>query len=109
MPAFVVEARLREGDPSGPPRFGFTVTKKIGSAVVRNRIRRRLKALVRSLMERATPGHDYVLIAREPAHNRAFKELAKDLEHAFERVHDRRASRSAGSEPAPPSSIEKSR
>lgn len=89
-PSFVVETKPRDGDPSGPARFGFTVTKQIGTAVVRNRVRRRLRALVRALPEHAVrSGHDYVLIARAGAFDRPFAELAKDLEQAMRRVHDR--------------------
>ena len=64
--AFVLQARKR-GD-SGPIRVGFTVTKKVGTAVERNRVRRRLKAVVTgSAAGRMHPGHDYVLIGRRPA------------------------------------------
>lgn len=73
---------------SGAARFGFTVTKKLGGAVVRNRIRRRLKAAVRAVQEgRAQPGHDYVVVARPAAFDRSFPELKKDLERALHRVH----------------------
>lgn len=96
-PSFVLETRLRPGEaecPSLPQfcsagaRFGFTVTKKLGGAVDRNRIRRRLKAAVDLLAPNlARPGHDYVLIARAAARDRAFTEVKKDLERAFQRVH----------------------
>ena len=95
-PSFVLETKLRgavpEAAPSVPgldvPRFGFTVTKKLGKAVDRNRIRRRLKAAVGLLAPRfARPGHDYVLIARAQARDRAFTDVKKDLERAFLRVH----------------------
>lgn len=46
-PGFVLQARASTGDRHRPPRFGFTVTRRIGNAVVRNRIRRRLKEAVR--------------------------------------------------------------
>lgn len=72
----------------GPPRFGFTVTKKLGTAVTRNRIRRRLKAAVGLLAaDHARAGHDYVLVARAPAEARPFADLKKELEDAFHRVH----------------------
>lgn len=88
MPAFVLEARPRTPAQTAPPgpRFGFTITKKIGGAVVRNRIRRRLRALV-SALEQAQPDHDYVLIARPGAINRTFQDLKADLEKALERMH----------------------
>ena len=70
------------------PRFGFTVTKALGGAVVRNRIRRRLKAaVVATSGPLAQAGHDYVVVARAAAADRPFDELKKDLEQAFQRVH----------------------
>ncbi len=70
------------------PRFGFTVTKKMGNAVARNRIRRRLKAAVSGLAhECADPKFDYVVLARKPAIDRDFSQLLTDLEVAFRRVH----------------------
>ena len=107
MPAFVIEGKVRVSGPvnvaraddlagigaasaaDGAPRFGFTVTKKLGNAVVRNRIRRRLRAAV-GLLEpgRARPGYDYVVIAREAALVRPFAALKIDLDAALARVHD---------------------
>lgn len=70
------------------PRFGFTVTKAMGNAVVRNRMRRRLKAAVQAMDENAArANHDYVLIARAAAHAREFSQLKKALEQALQRVH----------------------
>jgi ribonuclease P protein component len=70
------------------PRFGFTVTKALGGAVVRNRIRRRLKSAVQALDPKsARDTHDYVLIARAGAGTADFSALQKDLEHALQRVH----------------------
>jgi ribonuclease P protein component len=88
-PAFVLEARARTGDTESPePRFGFTVSKKVGGAVVRNRVRRRLRALVTALApERLRPGFDYVLIARPGAELRSYQDLAVDLGQALDRVH----------------------
>ncbi len=89
-PPFVLETKLRTepGSANDPPRFGFTVTKAIGGAVERNRIRRRLKAAVTALAATsARPGHDYVLIARKDALDLPFATLKKDLERAFHRVH----------------------
>lgn len=71
----------------GGARFGFTVTKKIGNAVVRNRIRRRLReALGRVAPTCARPGCDYVLIARPAALSQQFSELCRDLKKAFQRI-----------------------
>lgn len=99
-PSFVVETRPRVPGDAGPargeatsqaseaPRFGFTVTKKLGGAVVRNRIRRRLKAVVGLIAPAlARSDHDYVLVARLAAYDRAFADLKKDLERALQRVH----------------------
>ena len=95
-PSFILETRLRAADdmlkadePLQPDaRFGYTVTKKLGGAVVRNRIRRRLKAAVNLIAPKlAHPGHDYVLVARIAAYDRAFADLKKDLERALQRVH----------------------
>ena len=94
--AFVLEAKRRVDEPvanpalanSDEPRFGFTVTKQVGKAVERNRIRRRLKAAVRDvLMTHATRDFDYVLIARRPALTSAYGTLVADLVTALERIH----------------------
>ena len=72
---------------SGPPRFGFTVTKKLGAAVVRNRIRRRLREAVRqSLVGKALEGCDYVIIARDGALRRPAQELRDELLLALDKV-----------------------
>ena len=90
-PAFVLEAKER-GDGLGEgatprPRFGFTVTRQIGKAVERNRIRRRLKAAVRNVQQGHTRADfDYVLIARRPALECTFGALEADLVTALDRV-----------------------
>lgn len=93
-PAFVLETKLRVAEASGTvrseaaPRFGFTVTKRLGNAVKRNRIRRRLKAALSEVAQWQARDHfDYVLIARQPAHDVAFAELIQLLTTAFDRVH----------------------
>lgn len=88
-PAFVLEGKVRGARQAGieGPRFGFTVTKKMGNAVARNRMRRRLREAVRiTQAEHADPRFDYVLIAREQALDRPFDVLRKDLVSAFKRV-----------------------
>ena len=63
-PLFSLEV-LDRGRPDAPPRLGLTVTKKVGNAVLRNRIRRRLREAVRTEVARdMKPGHDYVVVAR---------------------------------------------
>ena len=71
----------------GPARLGFTVTKKVGNAVVRNRTRRRLKEAARLLL-RAAPvqGVDLVLIGREATRRRQFVALMDDLRRALGRA-----------------------
>jgi ribonuclease P protein component len=80
-PGFVLQA-LSPGGSQGnrAPRFGFTVTNKIGNAVVRNRIRRRLREAVRlAAGAEAKPGTDYVLIGRRAALTLQFDQLVTDL------------------------------
>lgn len=82
---FVLQALAnteRKGDKS--PRFGFTVTKKTGDAVVRNRIRRRLKAAVARVGDKAEPATDYVLVGRPAALTLPFERLVTDLMTGFE-------------------------
>ena len=100
-PAFVLEAKPRvAGDSTAAgnfARFGFTVTKQVGKAVERNRIRRRLRAAVRNVQEHhARRDFDYVLIARRAALDAAYPALVADLQKALERVH-----RSPGRTPGP--------
>jgi ribonuclease P protein component len=85
MPGFVVQGRRRD-DP-GPSRVGFTVSKKVGNAPERNRVRRRLRELVRRdgapLMR---PQCDYVLVGRRAALSRRFEALRDDLVSALRRL-----------------------
>jgi len=79
-PGFVLQALKTGHDGTRSPRFGFTVTKKIGNAVVRNRIRRRLKEAVRMAgAERSETDTDYVLIGRRAALSLEFDRLVTDL------------------------------
>lgn len=76
---------------AAPFRFGYTVTKKLGGAVQRNRIRRRLRAAVEEVAPgRCKPGYDYVLVARPVALDCEFAALKRDLAQAFERLHQPR-------------------
>jgi ribonuclease P protein component len=90
-PSLVLQARRRaagEGEDRSVARFGFTATKGLGGAVLRNRARRRLKEAVRLAgPAHAVEGYDYVLIAREGTVQRRFTELIKDLERALAKVH----------------------
>lgn len=86
MPGFVLLVRDRQdGDPG--IRVGFTVTKKIGNAVVRNRMKRRLRALSRELLPSAgLPGADHVLIGREGGIERDYSLLRAELTKALAKV-----------------------
>lgn len=65
-------------------RVGFTVTKKIGNAVVRNRCKRRLRALAREVIAAGgRPGADHVLIGRDDTATRDFALMKSDLESAL--------------------------
>ncbi len=94
-PGFLIETKPAR-DASGPPRFGFTVTKKLGNAVVRNRIRRRLKEAVRKAQATlAHQGYDYVIVGRPPALDLPFERLVADVETGLKRVHAAPKSRPA--------------
>ena len=80
--AFVLQSRRRDDD--GPSRVGFTVTKKNGTATERNRIRRRLRELVKRVDPGSIhPHHDYVLVGRRDALSRDFTAMLDDLRIAF--------------------------
>lgn len=70
------------------PGVGFTVTKKVGNAPERNRIKRRLRAAAAACADDFRPGHDYVLLARREALSRPFPKLVADLAGLVARVHD---------------------
>lgn len=78
----------RENPENGPQaRLGLTVTKKLGGAVVRNRIRRRLRAAAREVFpQNAAAGTDYVLVARMAAYDRNFNALLDDMKRALLRL-----------------------
>jgi ribonuclease P protein component len=68
-------------------RVGFTVTKKIGGAVVRNRMKRRFRALAREVVPaRGKSGADHVMIGRAGGVERPFALLRSDLEGALDRL-----------------------
>ena len=85
-PTLVVQCRDR-GD-AHPARVGFTATKKVGNAVVRNRAKRRLRALAHQhLAPAARPGHDYVLVARPPTPAADWARLVDDFQKALLTLH----------------------
>ena len=81
----VLQVRMRQD--VKPARVGFTVTKKVGNAVIRNRTRRRLKEAARLLLaERPVSGVDLVLIGRDSTRKRNFISLQGDIRRALERT-----------------------
>ena len=82
----VLQVRDRKDD--DPVRVGYTVSKKVGNAVERNRVRRRLRAAVREALERR-PGRDYVVIGRRAALSRPWEALVGDLKSAADRLEQR--------------------
>lgn len=92
-PAFVVQKRAR--DDGGPARIGFTVTKKVGSAPQRNRIRRRLRAVARQTVSEALiSDDDLVIVARRAALSQDFFAMREDLTKALRRLARPKVSRS---------------
>ncbi len=91
-PGLVLQVRrhFADGDAGmngGLIRVGLTASKKVGSAVVRNRARRRLRALARQVLaNHAIPGCDVVLIARADTTTRPFASLRQDLETGLRRL-----------------------
>lgn len=86
MPGFVLLVRDRaDGDDTA--RVGFTVTKKIGNAVVRNRMKRRLRALSREMLAaEGVAGADHVLIGRAGGIERKYATLKVELGKALDKV-----------------------
>jgi ribonuclease P protein component len=79
---FILQMRDRRDD--GPARVGFTVSKKVGNAVERNRIRRRLREVVRGAADAARPGRDYVLVGRRAGLSAPFSGLVEDFKSALQ-------------------------
>ena len=94
---FVLQGRNR--DDGGPARIGFTVSRKVGTAVERNRVRRRLRDIVRrSPANDLRSGYDYVLIGRRTALSRQFEHMIEDFRNALRRL-DRQRSTPPGNRP----------
>ena len=86
MTGFVLLVRDRE-DEDATMRIGFTVSKKNGNAVTRNRIKRRFRALGRDLLEaHGIAGADHVLIGRPEAATRDYATMKAELEKALAKV-----------------------
>ena len=84
MPGFVLLVHPRSPTEDGKMRIGITVTKKVGNAVVRNRIKRRFRALAREILpDHGLPGADHVLIGREAALSAEWSTLREQLVKAL--------------------------
>ena len=98
-PSVLVQARQRESDPDAPIRVGYTASRKVGGAVVRNRAKRRLRAAAAMALPRwGRAGWDYVLIARPGATAiLPFALLLRNLADAVQELHSgkRRRKRAA--------------
>jgi ribonuclease P protein component len=86
--AFTLQATvLAETAEPALARFGITVTKRIGGAVERNRIKRRLREALRACLDLpASPGRDYVIVAKAEALTTDFQTLRADLANAVRRI-----------------------
>jgi ribonuclease P protein component len=80
----------REEDGDGDPRVGLAVPRAVGSAVVRNRMKRQLREAWRQILPEVPAGHDYVLVARpglaEPAQTRGQEWLVAELDEVLQKV-----------------------
>ena len=88
MPGFVLQAAPIPTDRPPPGvRVGFTVSKRVGNAVARNRVRRRLREIARMVIpEQARPDLDYVLVGRGGALGRDFAVMRQELVEALKRL-----------------------
>jgi ribonuclease P protein component len=82
---FVLQARRR--DDTGTPRLGLTVSRKVGNAVERNRVRRRLREAIKHAdTADIQAGHDYVVVARREVLTRPFEALIADFAGTLRRL-----------------------
>jgi len=91
MPGLVLQAQeqppLDPGAAADNIRVGFTVSRKVGNSVIRNRARRRLRAAAEVVLkDHAADGHDYVIIGRAATPGRKFDALVSDLEGALQKL-----------------------
>jgi ribonuclease P protein component len=95
---FALQAWRRTG--AGVVRVGFTVSRRVGNAVERNRVRRRLREMVRLAAAAPTvkllAGYDYVLVGRRAALELPFGEMMQELDAALGRIHARKPETTGG-------------
>ena len=82
----VREAKRGE-DGAAEARIGFTVSRKVGTAVERNRVRRRLREIVKRLQVLLRPGYDYVVVGRRRALEAPFDQMVAEFVQTVRRVH----------------------
>ena len=95
LQAYRRRANESEGEePIHDIRVGFTTSKKVGNAVVRNRVRRRLREVAEQVLpSEGKPGHDYVLVGRREAKDRDFQDLLSDVRTALGKIEQRAVER----------------
>ena len=94
-PNFILQAAPRRSadNDRGTMRVGFTASRKVGNAVVRNRAKRRLRAIAAAVLpSKGRPGVDSVLVARAISRERPYAQLVADLEAALRQL-DRQKTR----------------
>ena len=85
-PGLILQTLDRSSSECGS-RVGLTASRRIGNAVARNRARRRLRAVVETVLsDHGRPDHDYVVIARKETTQRSYAELLNDLETALKQL-----------------------
>mgnify|MGYP006306739869 FL=1 len=67
-------------------RFGFSISKRIGKAVVRNKLKRRLKEIIRTRLNKTDSSYDIIIIARKPVNDLGFLEIKDDLKKLYKRA-----------------------
>lgn len=83
-PAFIVQVAQNPFSPTDIIRVGYTASRKIGSAVYRNRAKRRLRALAQEIcQEHGLPGYDYVFVARGYILNRGYEKMKNEMQQAL--------------------------
>ncbi len=91
-PGLIMQARHHGADETDPPgtaplRIGFTVSRKVGNAVQRNRARRRLKAVADDVLKVHAPGgYDLVVVGRQATLDRPYRDLVEDMKTALKRL-----------------------